>query len=146
MENQCARRVLVLAVYSKEYNLKHRHQTHHTENYNTFQGQLRAEKIWELLAGLRTQQSIFERWATQLWMLATFATFANEIASTSKLFSDSKFVKTYMLFICDFGMVFWSSWAACGPWTKISLTPLLYSIMMMNGAVQRAGACCWLNC
>ncbi len=31
---------------------------HHAENYNNFQGQLTAEKVQELLVGLKKQQSI----------------------------------------------------------------------------------------
>ncbi len=43
----------------KEYNFKHHYQTYHAKIYNNFQGQLKAEKIRELLAGLKKQKSIF---------------------------------------------------------------------------------------
>ncbi len=40
-------------------NFKCHYPTHHAKNYNNFEGQLRAEKIRELLAGLKKQQFIF---------------------------------------------------------------------------------------
>ncbi|XP_071197047.1 uncharacterized protein [Salvelinus alpinus] len=51
----CLQQVSVL----KEYNIRRHYETRHSEKYDGLQGQLRRDKINELLAGLRKQQSTF---------------------------------------------------------------------------------------
>jgi len=43
----------------KKYNIKHHCETHHAEIYCGLQGQPRREKVKELVAGLKKQQSVF---------------------------------------------------------------------------------------
>lgn len=51
----CLQQVSVL----KEYNIRRHYETLHSEKYDGLQGQLRRDKINELQAGLRKQQSTF---------------------------------------------------------------------------------------
>lgn len=53
----CSQQVSVM----KEYNLRRHYETLHADKYNNLQGQLRREKVNELLAGLKKQQSVFSR-------------------------------------------------------------------------------------
>ena len=43
----------------KTYNIRHHYETHHAERYRGLQGQPRREKVKELIAGLKKQQSLF---------------------------------------------------------------------------------------
>ncbi len=98
MRNQCTWCVPVL---DRHY------QTHYSENYNNIQGRLKAEKIREVLAGLKKQWSIFSR-SKEVSDAAVKASYpiANEKASASKSYSDCQFVKTCMLFVGFYAMVF----------------------------------------
>ena len=51
----CSQHVSVL----KEYNLRHHYETQHANKYDNLKGQERREKVKELLAGLKKQQSVF---------------------------------------------------------------------------------------
>ena len=51
----CLQQVSVL----KEYNVRRHYETLHADKYNNFQGQHRREKVNELLASLKKQQSVF---------------------------------------------------------------------------------------
>jgi len=43
----------------KKYNNRRHYETHHAERYRGLQGQPRREKVKELIAGLKKQQSVF---------------------------------------------------------------------------------------
>ena len=90
----CSQQVSVL----KEYNIKRHYETHHGEKYNRLQGQVRKEKINDLLANLKKQQSVFTR-SREVSDAAVKASYliANEIASASKPYCEGEFVKTCML-------------------------------------------------
>ncbi|KAL0973590.1 hypothetical protein UPYG_G00206600 [Umbra pygmaea] len=90
----CLQQVSVL----KEYNIRRHYETHHSEKYDGLQGQLRREKINELLAGLRKQQSTFIR-SREVSEAAVKASYliASEIALASKPYSDGDFVKRCMM-------------------------------------------------
>ncbi|XP_066980426.1 general transcription factor II-I repeat domain-containing protein 2-like [Macrobrachium rosenbergii] len=90
----CNQQVSVL----KEYNIRRHYETHHEEKYHHLQGQLRKEKINELLTGLKKQQSAFTR-IREVSDAAVKASYliANELVQASKPFSDGEFVKTCML-------------------------------------------------
>ncbi|KAL7373489.1 hypothetical protein ABVT39_007570 [Epinephelus coioides] len=83
----------------KEYNIRLHYQTNHSEKYDHLQGQLRTEKINELLAGLRKQQSAYSCGVVEIHDAAVKPSYliANKIASASKQYSEGKFVKTCML-------------------------------------------------
>lgn len=70
----------------------------HADKYDNFQGQRRREKVIELLAGLKKQQSVFTH-SRDISDAAVKASYliANEIALASKPFSEGKFVKTCMM-------------------------------------------------
>ncbi|KAK0131556.1 General transcription factor II-I repeat domain-containing protein 2 [Merluccius polli] len=72
--------------------------TLHADKYNNFQGQQRREKVNELLAVLKKQQSVFTR-SREISDAAVKASYiiANEIAVASKPFIEGEFVKTCML-------------------------------------------------
>ena len=82
----------------KEYNVRRHYETLHADKYNNFQGQQRREKVNELLAGLKKQQSVFthNREISDAAVKASYL-IANEIAVASKPFSEGEFVKTCML-------------------------------------------------
>ena len=90
----CSQHVSVL----KEYNLRRHYETLHAVKYNNFQGHQRREKVNELLAGLKKQQSVFTH-SREISDAAVKASYliANEIAVASKPFSEGEFVKTCML-------------------------------------------------
>ncbi|XP_070761850.1 general transcription factor II-I repeat domain-containing protein 2-like [Enoplosus armatus] len=90
----CLQQVSVL----KEYNIRRHYETLHGEKYNSLQGQLRREKINELLVGLRKQQSTFtqSREVSEAAVKASYL-IASEIALASKPYSDGEFVKTCMM-------------------------------------------------
>lgn len=82
----------------EEYNIRRHYDTQHGEKYNSLQGQSRREKINELLASLRKQQSVFtqSREVSDAAVKASYLT-ASEIASASKPYSEGDFVKTCMM-------------------------------------------------
>ena len=90
----CLQQVSVL----KEYNIRRHYETHHSEKYDGLQGQLRRDKINELLAGLRKQQSTFiqSREVSEAAVKASYL-IASEIALAPKPYSDGDFVKRCMM-------------------------------------------------
>ena len=68
-----------------EYNIRRHYETQHGEKYDSLLGQLRQEKINELLVGLKKQQSVFT-WSREVNDAAVKANYiiANEIALASK--------------------------------------------------------------
>lgn len=90
----CLQQVSVL----KEYNIRRHYETLHGEKYNSLQGQLRREKINELLVGLRKQQSTStqSREVSEAAVKASYL-IASEIALASKPYYDGEFVKTCMM-------------------------------------------------
>ncbi|KAL4006188.1 mitochondrial carrier [Sarotherodon galilaeus] len=90
----CSQHVAVL----KEYNLRRHYVSLHADKYDNFQGQRRREKVNELLAGLKKQQSVFTH-SRDISDAAVKASYliANEIALALKPFSEGEFVKTCMM-------------------------------------------------
>uniref|UniRef100_A0A674DXZ8 SPIN-DOC-like zinc-finger domain-containing protein n=1 Tax=Salmo trutta TaxID=8032 RepID=A0A674DXZ8_SALTR len=90
----CSQHVAVL----KEYNLRRHYVSLHADKYDNFQGQQRREKVNELLAGLKKQQSVFTH-SRDISDAAVKASYliANEIAVPSKPFIEGEFVKTCMM-------------------------------------------------
>ncbi|CAI5682279.1 unnamed protein product [Oreochromis niloticus] len=90
----CSQHVAVL----KEYNLRRHYVSLHADKYDNFQGQRRREKVNELLAGLKKQQSVFTH-SRDISDAAVKASYliASEIALASKPFSEGEFVKTCMM-------------------------------------------------
>ena len=90
----CSQQASVL----KEYNIRRHYETHHADRYNNLQGQMRREKVNELLAGLKKHQSalIQSRDTCQAAVKASYLV-AREIALASKPYSEGEFVKTCIL-------------------------------------------------
>lgn len=86
-----------VAVCKKE-NVKRHYDSHHKESYSHITGKLRADKVEELLAGLKKQQATFGR-NREVSDAAVKASYliAHEIVLGSKPFSDGEFVKTCLL-------------------------------------------------
>lgn len=78
----------------KEYNLRRHYESRHKDNYDSLQGQLRADKLSKLKSGLLAQQTTFVRQA-QLNQASVRASFrvAQLIASCGKPFTEGEFVK-----------------------------------------------------
>lgn len=93
----CSQQVSVM----KEYNIRRHYVTHHSEKFN-MQGQMRKEKVNELLGALRKQQCVFTR-SRDISAAAVKASYiiANEVALASKPYSEGEFVKTCMLKAAD---------------------------------------------
>lgn len=90
----CTQQVSVL----KEYNILRHYETHHGEKYNSLHGELRRQKVNEMLVGLRKQQSVFtrSREASDAAVKASYL-IASEIALASKPYCEGEFVKNCML-------------------------------------------------
>ena len=69
----------------KEYNIRRHYETQYVEKYDSLQGQLRREKINELLVGLKKHLSVFTR-SREVSDAAVKASYiiANKIALASK--------------------------------------------------------------
>jgi len=82
----------------KKCNNRRQYETHHAERYRGLQGQPRREKVKELIAGLKKQQSVFtsSRDISAAAVKASYLT-ANDIALASKPCSEGEFVKTCIL-------------------------------------------------
>jgi len=82
----------------KKYNIRHHYETHHAERYRGLQGQLRREKVKELIAGLKKQQSVFiSRPDVSAADVKASYLIANDIALASKPCCEGEFVKTCIL-------------------------------------------------
>lgn len=90
----CQQQVSVL----KEYNIRRHYETQHGEKYNSLQGELRKQKVNEMMVRLRKQQSVFTRSqeASDAAVKASFV-IASQIALASKPYSDGEFDKNCML-------------------------------------------------
>ena len=90
----CPQQVSVM----KQYNNRRHYETHHVERYRGLQGQPRREKVKELIAGLKKQQSVFTS-SHDISAAAVKASchIANDIVLASKPYSKSEFVKTCTL-------------------------------------------------
>ena len=90
----CSQHVAVL----KEYNLRCHYVSFHADKYDHVQGQLRKEKVDELLSSLKKQQSVFTR-SRDISDSAVKASYLNakEITVASKPFIEGKFIKTCMV-------------------------------------------------
>ncbi|CAI5689885.1 unnamed protein product [Oreochromis niloticus] len=90
----CMRQVSVL----KEYNIRRHYETQHGEKYNSLHGELRKQKVNEMLVGLRKQQSVFNR-SREVSDAAVKASYviASQVALASKPYSEGEFVKNCML-------------------------------------------------
>ena len=74
------------------------HDTHHAERYHGLQGQPRREKVKELIAGLKKQQSVFTSRPdiSAVDVKASYLT-ADDIALASKPYCEGEIVKTCIL-------------------------------------------------
>ena len=101
----CLQQIAVL----KEYNLRHHNASLHANKYEKFQGLQRKEKLEELLQCLKNQQSVFTH-SRDISDSAVRASYLSsyKIAVSSKLFSESEFIKTCMLKIVE--VVFPEKW------------------------------------
>ncbi|KAL3974132.1 nostrin [Sarotherodon galilaeus] len=90
----CMQQVSVL----KEYNIRCHYETQHGEKYNSLHGELRKQKVNEMLVGLRKQQSVFTR-SREVSDAAVKASYviASQVALASKPYSEGEFVKNCML-------------------------------------------------
>jgi len=90
----CSQQVSVM----KKYNIRHHSDTHHAERYRGLQGQPRREKVKELIAGLKKQQSVFtSRPDISAADVKASYLIANDIALASKPYCESEIVKTCIL-------------------------------------------------
>ena len=88
----CSQQVL------KNYNIRSHYETHHAERYHGLQGQPRREKVKELIAGLKKQQSVFtSRPDTSAAEVKASYLGVYNIALASKTYYEGEFVKTRIL-------------------------------------------------
>jgi len=82
----------------EKHNIQHHYETHHAERYRGLQGQPRREKVKELIAGLKKQQSVFtSRPDTSAADVKASYLISNDIASASKSYCEGEIVKTCIL-------------------------------------------------
>jgi len=82
----------------KKYNIRHHYETHHAERYRGLQGQPRREKVKELIAGFKKQQSVFiSRPDISAADVKSSYLIANDIALASKPYCEGEIVKTCIL-------------------------------------------------
>jgi len=88
----CSQQVSVVV---KKYNARHHYETHHAERYRGLLGQPKREKVKELIAGLKKQQSVFTS-VPDISAADVKASYlvANDIASASKPCCEGEIVKT----------------------------------------------------
>ena len=90
----CSQQVSVV----KEYNIRRHYETPHAERYRGLQGQPRREKVKELIAGLKKQQSVFASGRDiSAAAVKTSYLIANDIALASKPYCEGEIVKTCIL-------------------------------------------------
>ena len=115
----CSQQVSVV----KEYNIRRHYETHHAERYRGLQGQPRREKVKELIAGLKKQQSVFASgWDISAAAVKASYLIANDIALPSKPYYEGE-----LRFWGGFGFI-------CGGLTlqKLTKTQLIYSVWCFN--------------
>jgi len=82
----------------KKYNIRHQYESHHAERYRGLQGQPRREKVKELIAGFKKQQSVFtSRPDISAADVKASYFIANDIALASKPCCEVEIVKTCIL-------------------------------------------------
>jgi len=79
----------------KKYNIRHHYETHHAERYRGLQGQPRRQKVKELIAGLKKQQTVFTS-RPDICVKASYL-IANDVALASKPYCECEIVKTCIL-------------------------------------------------
>ncbi|GAA6090000.1 general transcription factor II-I repeat domain-containing protein 2A-like [Tachysurus ichikawai] len=98
MGNPCAWCARSKFLRFKEYNIRRHYETQHGEKYNRLHGELRRQKVNEMLVGLRKQQSVFprSREASDSAVKDSYL-IACEIALASKPYCQGEFIKNCML-------------------------------------------------
>ena len=82
----------------KKYNIRHHNETHRADRYRGLQGQPRREKVKELIAGLKKQQSVFtSRPDISAADVKASYLIANNIALASNPYCEGEIVKTCIL-------------------------------------------------
>jgi len=82
----------------KKYNIRHHYETHHAKRYRGLQGQPRRQKVKELIAGLKKQQSVFtSRPDISAADVKASYLIANDVALASKSYCKGEIVKTCIL-------------------------------------------------
>jgi len=90
----CSQQVSVVT----KYNIRHYYEPHHAERYRGLQRQPRREKVKELIAGLKKQQSVFtSRPDISAADVKASYLIGNDIALASKPFCEGEIVKTCIL-------------------------------------------------
>jgi hypothetical protein len=86
----------------KEYNIKLHYESKHKGKFDCLTGELRKRKISNLKASLISQQNIFNVKCTrnESGVHASYVV-AETIAKTGRPFTDSEFVKHYMLSVTE---------------------------------------------
>ena len=87
---------------AKEYNIRRHYTSTHATKYDEYSGKLREETIRKLEQSLNKQQSVFKRvhQASDAAVRASYR-IAQEIAVSSKPFSEGNFIKKYMLMAAE---------------------------------------------
>lgn len=86
----------------KEYNLRRHHETKHADKTENMDMEQRLQKVEELKRGLKSRQGLFRKAKSQS-EAAVRASFilAEEIAKSSRPFTEGDFIKDCMLKVCD---------------------------------------------
>jgi len=86
----------------KEYNIRRHYNSKHASKYDKFSGKLREEKLKQLQKSLQNQQSVFTQFhQTGNAVVKASYRIAQQIAMSSKTFSEGSFVKTCMLIAAE---------------------------------------------
>ena len=81
-----------------KYNIRHYYEPHHAERYRGLQRQPRREKVKELIAGLKKQQSVFtSRPDISAADVKASYLITDDIALASKPYCEGEIVKTCIL-------------------------------------------------
>ncbi|XP_066976073.1 general transcription factor II-I repeat domain-containing protein 2-like [Macrobrachium rosenbergii] len=86
----------------KEYNVRRHYDTNHAQVYKKYSGKARDDKVEELEQSLKQQQSLFKnvRHVSDAAVKASYI-ISNEIAASSRPFTEGDFVKKCMLLTAD---------------------------------------------
>ncbi|XP_066977883.1 general transcription factor II-I repeat domain-containing protein 2B-like [Macrobrachium rosenbergii] len=99
----CGRKPLTLQIaVPKEYNVRRHYDTNHAQVYKKYSGKARDDKVEELEQSLKQQQSLFKnvRHVSDAAVKASYI-ISNEIAASSRPFTEGDFVKKCMLLTAD---------------------------------------------
>ena len=84
------------------YNIRRHYNSKHASKYDKFSGKLREEKLKELQKSLQNQLSVFNHFhQTGNAVVKASYRIAQQIAMSSKTFSEESFVKTCMLIVAE---------------------------------------------